>query len=547
MISLDTETTGLRWYLEKIIGISIADNKSAKYITVDKLIPYKIQFLIGHNKVVLQNAKFDFHFIMNEGFEIPKDFEDTMLASKVIDENQSHHLEDLAIKYCNAPYWKKELQEYMKANKCEHKDVPIGIMNKYAAGDAYWTLKLWKKLEALLKLDPDMMRTYEREKKVLPIVLGMERRGMLIDRKYLEQLNKKLEINLQKLEKEICKIAGYNFNLRSGKEMGEFLYRKLKLPILKQGKSGAASVDEYTLKQLKHPVIKKILSYRLDTKLKTTYTEGLLTILPKDNVLHCKLNQMGAETGRFSCSDPNLQQVPRENGIRNAFICRPGYTLFFFDFSQVEMRLCAHYSGDKYMIDSLLAGKDLHLSMAAKFYNIPEKKVTKQQRKKIKQLNFGILYGIGADGLALKFEITKSDAMRILNDYYGTYPMLRAFRNDVINKIRGRGWVMNHYGRKRHISPQDAYIGPNSLIQGCAADLFKEAMIKVSECLKGKKSQPLLAIHDELVIEVHNSEFKLIPEIKKAMENLNDFAVPMLVEVEYSTTNWGEKKSWEGK
>jgi DNA polymerase-1 len=553
-IALDTETTSLEWWKGHIFGMShCLNDKCYDYDLIPKYSKEYLAKLIGsETDIIFHNAKFDLHFLKNAGYlDLLKgrQVHDTMIMSYLLDENKSHHLNDVAKRYAQAPDWKDEVKDYVKKNNCGYEQVPYETMKTYSARDSLYTYKIFNAMVPELKAQ-NLWDLYLTEMELLPVILNAERRGVLIDVKALQDISPKLEERENNLKAEIYKYSGKEFNIMSEEELGDILYKELKLPIPGYSeKSQKPKTDKYALEKLDHPIGKLVTNYRLTHKLRDTYCANILDLVDSEHVLHCDLKQNGARTGRFSCQHPNLQNIPDlddEEGnqeltiVRRGFICRPGYYNFYFDYKQMELMMYAHFANETNMKEAFARGEDLHRSLGCKFYH--KDRIDDNERFIIKTLNFGILYGMGAKGVAERFKKPYSEAKQILNDYYTSFPIMKKFRWYLTDKIKSCGYLRNPFGRRRRLEPQDAYKGVNSLVQGTCADIMKQSMIRIAKVCRGTKSNLLLSIHDEAKIEIHKSELDLVPEIQKVMEDYPQFTVPLKVDIEYTKTNWKEKE-----
>lgn len=560
-IYLDTETTGLDWKVSKIIGLCFASpkNKEGYYVEWSNVPQDILKKILLNPKIrkVFHNAKYDLHMFRSHGLDYAGRIDDTMVMAKLfhkMDEKVSIGLKPLATKYIdpNADIAEKALWDELRRITPKGQDVdfskaPLKLLADYGAKDPFYTMGLDNKFyKSVSEEYPDL---YETERRLVLVTLEMEERGVPLDVKKIAVMDKVLAKQEVDIAKKIFKVAKKEFNLNSDDEMADLLYRKLQLPIIATSdKTGKPKVDEYTLNKLNHPIISTILEYRTANKLRTTF--GLnLSEKCKDGILHCNFNSLGARTGRFSSSDPNLQNIPRQHGIRDYFICRKGFNNFYFDYSQIEMRLYTHYCRDISLWRALKDGEDLHALTASKVLgcSLEEAKKDEEKRKVGKRLNFGIIYCMGAATFARKFNMEEATCKQFIDRYFAGFPRAKAWKWEVINTVKKTGFITNEFGRKRLIQPDKAYTGINHLIQGCAADIIKRSMVRVYDHLKGTGANMLLQIHDELVIEIpKGQEQKLVPEILGIMEDFKDkdFSVDIKCDVEWTSTTWGAKKEW---
>ncbi|MFA6253783.1 MAG: DNA polymerase [Candidatus Paceibacterota bacterium] len=409
----------------------------------------------------------------------------------------------------------------------------------------------------------DLSKVYrEIELPLIPILAQAQERGVKIDKKLLASLSKDYHTKLTELEKKIYQLAGSEFNINSPKQLGEILFVKLQLRIkgLKKTAGGAQSTRESELAKLKdvHPIIAEILAYRELQKLLSTYIDNLPNLLDKDNVLHATLNQAGTTTGRMSSSNPNVQNIPTrdEQGaiIRNAFMARPGYELLAFDYSQIELRVLAALSEDPDLVKIFKDGKDIHSSVAARVFGVPEGEVTKEMRRRAKVINFGIIYGMGVNALRANLGTTRDEAQSFMDNYFASFPTIKKYFELVIDGARKRGYTETLFGRRRYlpalksplpqIKASAERMAMNAPLQGTAADIIKLAMIRADKDIKeaGLESEVflLLQIHDELIYEVKKEAVtRALPIIKRAMEKVVDLPVPIEVSSAVGS-RWGE-------
>jgi len=474
-----------------------------------------------------------------------------------VDERGSHKLKDLAETHIDprAKDTQKTLEKWMKDhNVTDFSKVPLRIIAPYAEKDTFYTYKLWEYLKPMI--EKDYKELAETEHKLLWTTIKMEKRGVLIDVEHLKAQSKSLLESANKIEKEIQKIldaSSYKeeITLSSNESVSGFLISQ-GIEVGKSTKTGKPVMDKWFLQKVDHPIAKLIMDWRALTHVEATYCKGLperaQDIEKGKGTIYCNFKQTGTVTGRFSCTDPNLQNIPREaGGIRKGFLVREGYRNFYFDYSQVEMRILAHYSRAPEMLEAYKNNIDLHSLTASKLRNKPIKELTEKERYDGKHLNFAIIYGMGATGFAKKFEVSVEVAKEFLNNYFDAFPMIRAFKNLAWRKVSDTGKLRNLYGRVRHLKYDEGYKAVNALIQSAAADLLKKAMVRVDDILKKTKSHIIMQIHDELVIEIFKGEEYLISKIQKTLSDCPEYRIPIVVDVQYSDTNWEEKKDWEGK
>ena len=438
--------------------------------------------------------------------------------------------------------------------------VDLNLLNDYACEDADITLQLKEILEGKLKENSLENLFYEIEMPLAKVLAKMERNGVLIDDFALSNFAQVLNSQLSSIESKIYAIAGYHINISSPKQIGELLFDRLKITDKpKKTKTGQYQTDEETLQYLKsrHEIVPLILEHRGLKKLLSTYVEALPKLInPKTGKIHTSFNQTIVSTGRLSSSNPNLQNIPirEEQGreIRKAFIAQPDCMLLSADYSQVELRIMAHLSGDKNMLEAFFSGQDIHAATAAKIFKVPISEVTSDMRRKAKTANFGIIYGISAFGLSERLEIPRKEATALIEDYFTSFPDVKNYMEKSIETARKDGFVQTLFGRKRYlpdINSQNANVRSfaernaiNAPIQGTAADIIKIAMVKIdSELTKRKlKTEMILQVHDELVFNVPNAELELVKQIVKTeMETAVKLDVPLIADIG-TGQNWLE-------
>jgi len=554
-ICFDTETTGIDANDAELVGMSFsvkpheayyipcpADQKKTKAILAcfEPLFNDKNKTWIG------QNIKYDMLVMKWYDVELKGSLFDTMLAHYVIEPDGKRGMDQLSAKYLGyEPVHIEELIGKKGKNQGNMRDVEIEKIKDYAAEDADITLQLKHILQPQLKEKAVEKIFYEVENPLVKVLADMEFEGVKIDEEFLKEYSKELEKEAKKAEESVYKQAGVRFNLASPKQLGEVLFEKLQLdPKAKKTKTGQYATGEDVLLKLAHqnPIVADILAFREMTKLKSTYVDALpLLINKKTGRVHTTYGQAVAVTGRLASNNPNLQNIPvrtdRGKEIRKAFIPRDKkHVLLSADYSQIELRIVAAISGDKNMCDSFRSGKDIHTATAAKVYNVDEKDVTKEMRYKAKSVNFGIIYGQGAFGLADNLGISRTEAKEIIDNYKKQFPGIQKYMDDTINFAREHGYVQTLMGRKRwlrDINSSNFTVrgfaernAINSPIQGTAADMIKLAMIKTHAALQkeGFKSKMILQVHDELVFDALKEEVK---ELKPLIIECMQTALPL--------------------
>jgi len=552
IFSCDTETTGLDPFKgDKPFAITTCNMKhETRYIAIgeDDLIWIDTSLSSTANKVVMHNAKFDILMLGVYGMKVNAEIHDTMIAAAIYNSDEGTlKLKELAKKYLGVDNEEEQaVKEYMRKNKVASYDkVPREIMEPYAKNDARITLDLYKFYrKAGVTGDP----IYLKEMRLLRCLVDMQRRGVLIDTDFCARESRKCE-------KRISEIMGLierehdGIKTSSPKQLAAYLFDKEGVRCDYFTAKGRPAFDEYHLSKYDHPIIPLILELRELQKVKTTYLDSLQEKADDKKQIHCDFFQVGARTGRFSCRSPNLQNIPRSGvaDVRRAFVCRSGYSNYYFDYSQVELRILAHYSQEPLMVEEYnKTDNDLHSVTCKAVFG----EVTKEKRTLSKNINFGIIYGMGPKKFCTMvneqypdFNMSYTDARGFINKYYSTYQKVRTFTWRVPQKILDVGYVQDVFGRKYTTPRDESYKGVNYLIQGCAAGILKKAMIEIHDLLEGKLSEMVLCIHDEIVVEIHESEGELVEQIKEIMEDRETFRVPILVNIEKTSTDWSEKET----
>ncbi|MDP4262721.1 MAG: DNA polymerase I [Bacteroidota bacterium] len=564
-ICFDTETTGIDANDAELVGLSFAvEAGEAFYIpcpadqgkTKEILSYFESLFNDKKKTWIGQNIKYDMLVLKWYGVEIAGQLFDTMLAHYVIEPDGKRGMDILSAKFLDyEPVHIEELIGKKGKTQGNMRDVELEKIKDYAAEDADITLQLKKIFVPLLK-EKEVERVFnEVENPLVKVLADMEYEGIKVDTEFLADYSKQLEKEAKKAEESVYKQAGVRFNLASPKQLGEVLFDKLKLdPSAKKTKTGQYQTGEDVLLKLAvkgHQIVDDILAFRELTKLKSTYVDALPQLINrKTGRVHTTYGQAVAVTGRLQSNNPNLQNIPvrtdRGKEVRKAFIPRDSkHILLSADYSQIELRIVASISGDKNMCDAFKKGTDIHTATASRVYNVPEKEVTKEMRYKAKSVNFGIIYGQGAFGLADNLGISRTEAKEIIDNYKKEFPGIQKYMDDTINFAREHGYVQTLMGRKRWLRDINSANftvrgfaernAINSPIQGTAADMIKLAMQKVHAAMKKEKMQSkmLLQVHDELVFDALKSEVKeLKPLIIEAMQSAMPlpYKVPVIAE-----------------
>ena len=571
ILSIDTETTGTEPMEAELVGMSFSDAENrAYYVPVPanhdealKIVNELRPLYENENSMkVGQNIKYDMIVLQNYGVQVKGKLFDTMLAHYVLQPELRHNMDYLAEIYLQ--YQTIHIDELIGArgkNQKNMRDLPAEDVYRYACEDADVTLKLKNVLEKELKEQSAEHLFYEIEMPLVPVLVNIESNGVRIDTEALRQSSEHFTLRLQEIEKEIYALAGgETFNIASPKQVGEVLFDRLKIvDKAKKTKTGQYVTSEEVLESLrsKHAIIGKILEYRGLKKLLSTYIDALPQLInPRTGRIHTSFNQAVTATGRLSSSNPNLQNIPirDEDGkeIRKAFIPDDGCEFFSADYSQIELRIMAHLSQDKNMIDAFLSGYDIHAATAAKIYKVDINDVTADMRRKAKTANFGIIYGISVFGLAERMNVPRQEAKELIDGYFETYPQVKEYMDRSIQVARENGYVETIFHRKRFlpdINSRNAIVrgyaernAINAPIQGSAADIIKVAMIRIYERFKREniKSKMILQVHDELNFSVYPEEKEMVGRIViEEMENAYKMHVPLKADCGWGT-NWLE-------
>ncbi|WP_062014756.1 DNA polymerase I [Aureimonas sp. AU4] len=592
VVAFDTETTALDAMRAEIVGLSlaVAPNEAA-YVPIAHVgeghgdllgeregegvgpqIPLGrvldlLKPLLEDPAIlkVAQNAKYDYLVMRRHGVEIAP-LDDTMLISYVLDASSSldgHGMDELSERFLgHKPISYKELCGSGRAMK-PIASVPIERVTEYAAEDADVTLRLWRALKPRLVAE-SLLHVYERlERPLVPVLARMEERGIRVDRQILSRLSGRFAQKAAGLEADIHILAGEPFNIGSPKQLGDVLFGKLGLPGGKKTRTGQWATDAKLLEDLAsqgHELPRRIVDWRQITRLKNNYADALPTFMDEQDRIHTSYSMASTTTGRLSSSDPNLQNIPirTEEGreIRTAFVAASGYQLVSADYSQIELRLLAHMSQIPSLIQAFREGQDIHAATAAEMFGVPVDKMPADIRRRAKTINFGIIYGISAFGLAAQLTIPQSEAGAYIKRYFERFPGIRDYMDRVKQGAKERGYVETLFGRRAHYpdikasNPQvrafNERAAVNAPIQGTAADIIRRAMVRMEGALAKERlgARMLLQVHDELVFEVPDEEVEAtIPLIRHVMETaaepVLDLSVPLVVEAR-AAHNWDE-------
>ncbi|WP_219596329.1 DNA polymerase I [Aeromonas caviae] len=576
LFAFDTETTSLDYMDARVVGVSFAiDPGKAAYVPFghDYLgAPVQLSeaLVLGKLKPLLedptrlkvgQNLKYDRNVLLNHGIELQGIAYDTMLESYVLNSTASRHdMDSLARRYLNAETISFEEIAGKGVKQLTFNQIELEQAAPYAAEDADITLRLHQTLWGKLSAEPGLAKVFsEIELPLLPVLARMERLGTTIEPKLLHQQSQEIEVRLAELEKQAHELAGQEFNLSSPKQLGEILFTKLGLPIIKKTPKGAPSTAEEVLAELAetYDLPRLLMEHRGLAKLKSTYTDKLpLMIKPQTGRVHTSYHQAVAATGRLSSTDPNLQNIPVRNEqgrrIRQAFIPCAGYKLVAADYSQIELRIMAHLSGDKGLLTAFAEGKDIHKATAAEVFGVALDAVTSDMRRSAKAINFGLIYGMSAFGLAKQLGIGRAEAQKYMDLYFERYPGVLEYMERTRQQADAQGYVETLFGRRLYlpdIKSRNAGLRKaaeraaiNAPMQGTAADIIKRAMINVDGWIRGIEDESirmLMQVHDELVFEIREEKLEeYIALIKEKMSGAAELDVPLVVEA-------GTGDNWE--
>ena len=575
LTAFDTETTGLDPLVATLVGMSFATvTGQAAYLPLahtyadapaqlplaEVLARLKPWLESDAHRKLGQNLKYDAHILANHGIRLAGIAEDTLLESYVLESDKSHDMDSLASRHLGLKTLTYAEVCGKGAKQIGFGEVDLARATEYAAEDADITLRLHHALSAQLAAEPALAALYrDVELPTARVLFEMERTGVLIDDFLLAQHSEELGRRLHALELDAHALAGQPFNLGSPKQLGEILFTKLGLPVLKKTATGQPSTDEDVLTQLAedYPLPKLLLEHRSLAKLKNTYTDKLpLMVNPRTGRVHTSFSQAVAVTGRLASTEPNLQNIPirtpEGRRIRAAFIAPAGHRIVSADYSQIELRIMAHLSGDAGLLAAFAHGEDVHRATAAEIFGVTPLEVSSDQRRTAKVINFGLIYGMSAHGLARNLGIERAAAATYIDRYFARYPGVAAYMERTRTEARTQGYVETVFGRRLYLPEIRAQqVGRrqaaeraaiNAPMQGTAADLIKKAMIAVSAWLKtaGVRARLILQVHDELVLEVPDDEVALIRErLPQLMAGVAQLSVPLVAEVGVGA-NWDE-------
>ena len=569
IVAFDTETTGIDAMSAEMVGMSFAveggrawyvavpENQAEAQEFVDAFRPFfenEGQIKVG------QNLKYDLTILSHYGVKVKGELFDTMLAHYVVEPEQRHNMDHLAETYLH--YRTIHIEELIGTGRQQKnmRDLAPSEICDYACEDADVTLRLYPILREKMA-ECDVTDVFSKiEMPLLPVLARIEQNGVRLDTEALQQTGDDFRARLQTLEEEVYALAGHEFTITSPKQVGTVLFEELKVSEkARKTKTGQYSTSEEVLETLrdKHPIVEKILAHRALKKLLSTYVEALPKLInPRTGRIHTSFNQAVTATGRLSSSNPNLQNIPvrGEDGreIRKAFVPDEDCTFFSADYSQIELRIMAHLSGDEHMIADFNAGHDIHAATAARIFHKSIEEVTRDERRKAKTANFGIIYGISAFGLSERLGIPRGEAKELIDSYFDTYPKVKEFMSVCIERAQERGYILTEFKRRRYladINSRNATVrgyaernAVNAPIQGTAADIIKVAMVAIDRRLREEHldTKMILQVHDELNFSVPHRELETIRRlVVEEMERAYSMRVPLLAECG-NGTNWLE-------
>ena len=575
-LAIDTETDSLDYISANLIGLSIAvETGKAAYIPIGhsylgapdqldkKLVIRELKPVLEdvNIKKVGQNIKFDMSIFHQHGIHLKGISHDTMLESYVIDSVATRHdMDSLAQKYLEIKTASFTDVVGKGAKQITFDQVEIDQATDYAAEDADVTLKLHETLWPRIQSDSNLAFVFEQiEVPLISVLSRIERKGALIDSDLLFEQSSELAVKLSSIEQEAWQQAGEEFNLSSPKQIGEILFTKLQIPVIKKTATGAPSTKEEVLQELalNHSLPKILLQHRGLSKLKSTYTDKLPVMINKRTKrIHTSYNQSGTATGRLSSSDPNLQNIPIKSDegrrVRQAFIAAPNCKIVAADYSQIELRIMAHLSEDKNLINAFQLGKDIHSATASEVFSVDADSVSAEQRRSAKAINFGLIYGMSAFGLSKQLGINRNQAAEYIAMYFDRYPGVRIYMDEIRKLAAAQGYVETYFGRRLYLPEINSSNGMrrqaaertaiNAPMQGTAADIIKLAMISVDSWLLDSKmdSSIIMQVHDELVLEVAENELSTVLEqLEKRMANAAKLKIPLVVDIGIGD-NWDQ-------
>ena len=580
LIAFDTETTSLDYMEAQLVGFSVAYKKdedihafyvpvghdypgAPEQLTLEQVKPSLAELLTDKNiGKVGQNLKYDINVLAKYDLSINGIVGDTMLQSYIFNSTSTRHdMDSLALKYLGHKCVSFEEIAGKGAKQLTFNQIELEQASAYAAEDADITLRLYDYFSDQLRKEPALNQLFnEIELPLMPVLSQVEQNGVLINADHLHELSAEFEGKLQELERKAHEVAGEVFNLGSPKQLQEILFNKLELPVIKKTPKGAPSTAEDVLQELAHKyeLPKLIIEFRGLSKLKSTYTDKLPTMIKSaTGRVHTSYHQAVAATGRLSSTDPNLQNIPirNENGrrIRQAFIAPEGRKIVAIDYSQIELRIMAHLSGDKSLLDAFAHNLDIHKTTASEVFATPFDEVTTEQRRAAKAVNFGLIYGMSAFGLANQLDIARGQAQEYIDKYFERFPGVLKYMETTRLNAEENGYVETLFGRRLYLPDIKARNVPrrkaaeraaiNAPMQGTAADIIKRAMLKVSDWINENEADNvtmIMQVHDELVFEIVESELeRILPTLVELMESAASLDVPLTAEADQGD-NWDQ-------
>lgn len=571
--AFDTETDGLNYMAANLVGMSfaLADGEAAylplKHQGMDVTEQIDFDAALSYMKPILenptigkigQNLKFDLNILARYQINLQGITQDTLLESYALDSTGRHNMDDLAQRYLGHKTITFEDIAGKGKSQLTFDQIPLETATEYAAEDAEVTMALHQVFTKKFAQQPALQKVYQDiELPLLTVLATMERNGVLIDCDALFAQSTEITCRLAEIEQQAYELAGESFNLASPKQLQYILFEKLGLRVVKKTPKGAPSTNEEVLETLalEHDLPRLLVEHRGLSKLKSTYTDKLPQMVdPVTGRLHTSYHQAVTTTGRLSSSDPNLQNIPIRNEegrrIRQAFIAREGFDIMAADYSQIELRIMAHLSGDEGLIQAFQAGKDIHRATAAEIFGVPLTEVSSEQRRGAKAINFGLIYGMSAFGLANQLGISRSAAQSYINLYFARYPKVQSFMQNIQEKAKEQGYVETLFGRRLYLPELKSRnamqrkgaerLAINAPMQGTAADIIKLAMIEIQKEIQVDNNiEMIMQVHDELVFEVRKEMVETYQNrVKQLMENAVKLVVPLIVDV-------GIGKSWE--
>ena len=577
VFAFDTETDSLDYMVANLVGLSFATEEGvAAYVPVahDYLdAPQQLDrdWVLEQLKPILeddaqakvgQNLKYDMSVLARYGIEMKGIKHDTMLASYVFNSvGGKHDMDSLALRFLQHSCISFEQIAGKGKKQLTFNQIELGEASPYAAEDADVTLRLHNRLMENIEQDEKLKAIYEEiEVPLIPVMSRIERTGVFVDDMLLGAQSQEIAVRLDELEQKAYEIAEQEFNMNSPKQLQAILFEKMGLPVIKKTPSGSPSTNEEVLQELAldYPLPKLIIEYRGLAKLKSTYTDKLPKMINAETGrVHTSYHQAVTATGRLSSTDPNLQNIPIRNEegrrIRQAFVAQHGWKILAVDYSQIELRIMAHLSGDKALLEAFQQGKDIHAATAAEIIGVNIEDVTSEQRRRAKAVNFGLIYGMSAFGLAKQLGIPRGEAQHYMDTYFERYPGVMQYMEDTRSAASEQGFVETIYGRRLHLPEIQSRNGMrrkaaeraaiNAPMQGTAADIIKKAMLLVDEWIQAEgdgRVKLLMQVHDELVFEVEESSLAEIEsKVRELMESAADLDVPLVAEAGHGD-NWDQ-------